>query len=214
MIRCSKADGIRDYFHLACIGFGDNAVRNAFPPALATEDWVPISRVVAHPRRLESDGRGGQKPIWIESLAEGSTPLNAAFTHTCRLVARWCDEHPGSYPPTVICVTDGDSTDGDFSRPAKVLTSLHTDDGEVLLFNLHVDSRAGTEILYPDSPGSLDAFGKKLFELSSPFPPHLRSRAASSEIRVADGSRFFAYRAGSESASRFFELGTRPARMT
>jgi len=214
MIRCSKSDGIRDYFHLACIGFGDGAVRNAFPPAIANDGWVPISRVVANPRRLDPDGMGGKRPCWIESVAEGSTPLNAAFTHTCRLVARWCDEHPKSYPPTVICVTDGDSTDGDFSRAARVLTNLHTDDGETLLFNLHVDSSAGREILYPDSPDSLDVFGKKLFELSSPFPPHLKARAASSELKVADGSRFFAYRAGSESASRFFELGTRPARIT
>jgi hypothetical protein len=114
----------------------------------------------------------------------------------------------------VICVTDGDSTDGDFAAEARVLARLHTDDGETLLFNLHVDSRFGAESLYPDRADGLDEFGRKLFELSSPFPPHLLDRARSSGLAVSPASRFFAYRAGAESAARFFELGTRPARLS
>jgi hypothetical protein len=49
--------------------------------------------------------------------------------------------------------------------------------------------------------------------MSSTFPPHLRERAGSAGFSLAPDARFFAYGAGAELATRFLDLGTRPAKL-
>ncbi|MEI6874883.1 MAG: VWA domain-containing protein, partial [Spirochaetota bacterium] len=123
------------------------------------------------------------------------------------------DAHPASYPPTVISVTDGTSTDGSPVQAADVLRRLHTDDGECLVYNLHVRSGGGREVIFPDSDAGLDEQGRLLFGMSSPIPPHLLERASQAGFAVRRGARFFAYGAGAELVAKFFELGTRPTRL-
>ncbi len=55
----------------------------------------------------------------------------------------WADAHSSSYPPTIIHVTDGASTDGDPSAVAAALRQMSTSDGECLLFNLHISTTGG-----------------------------------------------------------------------
>lgn len=212
-VRCSRPDGVRDYFHVACLGYGNGAVRSAFQSGVGGGDWSPISRIAASPARLEDLPGGGKEPRWIDPVAKGDTPMVAAFTEACRLAAGWCDAHPRSYPPTVINISDGEATDGDPSRAAEVLRSLHTDDGDILLFNLHVGSGGGAEVAYPADDRRLDEHGRLLFSISSRFPPHLLPRARDAGYGVGPDSRFFAYGAGAELATRFLELGTRPANL-
>lgn len=209
-VRCSRPDGVRDYFHIACLGYGDGKVSNALPEGTGGGEWTPISRIAAAPARVEDLPSGGREPRWIEPVAEGDTPMAAAFEAACRLAARWCDAHPRSYPPTVINVSDGEPTDGDPRPAAEVLGNLHTEDGDILVFNLHVGSGGG-EVAFPSEDSRLDAHGRLLFSMSSRFPPHLLARAAESGFSVGPESRFFAYGAGAELATRFLELGTRPA---
>lgn len=132
----------------------------------------------------------------------------------CEITARWCDSRPASYPPTVIAVTDGMSTDGDPSGAANILKQIHTEDGSVLLFNLHIAGDSGSEIVFPDNSRDLDRHGTLLFEMSSPFPPHLMEQAPAFGFSVNTGARFFAYSAGAEITAKFFNLGTRSSRMT
>ena len=211
-VRCSRPDGVRDYFHIACLGYGNGKVRNALPEGTGGNGWTPISRIAAAPARLEELPGGGKEPRWIEPEAEGDTPMRAAFEEACRLAARWCDAYPRSYPPTVINISDGEPTDGDPRAAAEILSSLHTGDGELLVFNLHVGS-GGAEVAYPSDDSGLDEHGRLLYALSSRFPPHLLARAGDSGFVVGPESRFFAYGAGAELATRFLELGTRPASM-
>jgi len=208
-VRCNKAEGVRDYFHIACLGYNEDGVRSAFAPPLSGRDYVEVSRLAASPLRLEAGEDGATTPVWIEPRASGGTPMRAAFAEACRFLADWCDAHPDSYPPTVINVTDGQSTDGNPSEEASILKRLHTDDGECLLFNLHVRSGGGGEVVFPDSPAGLDEYGRLLFDLSSPFPPHIAETARKLGMRIESGSRFFVYGAGAEIATRFFSLGTR-----
>ncbi len=208
--RCAKADGIRDYFHIACIGFGDDRVESLLP---GKEEWVPVSVLAERPARLLKDENGNARPSWIEPLANGSTPLRAAFERACTLAAGWCDAHASSYPPTVIAVTDGDSSDGDPGRAAEILRQIHTDDGPALLFNLHISAKTGKAIVFPNSPKGLDEYGKLLFSMSSPFPPHLYAMGENMGFNLEPDSRFFAYGADSVMTTRFFDLGTRPSGM-
>ncbi|HSV55746.1 MAG TPA: hypothetical protein VLH39_01375, partial [Magnetospirillaceae bacterium] len=209
-VRCTRTDGVRDYFHVACLGYGDGTVSSALPEGLGGSEWTPISRIAGAPARLEDLPSGGKEPRWIDPVAEGDTPMTAAFEAACRLAARWCDAHPRSYPPTVINVSDGEPTDGDPRPAAKVLGSLHTDDGEVLVFNLHVGSGGG-EVAFPSEDSRLDQHGRLLFSMSSRFTPHLLALAADSGLSAGPESRFFAFGAGADLATRFLELGSRSA---
>ncbi|MBN1243418.1 MAG: hypothetical protein JXA15_12020 [Spirochaetales bacterium] len=212
-VRCNKPDGVRDYFHLAALGYGDDRVAPAFGGVLTGADWIPISRVAANPYAIERDSGSGPRPRWIEARASGGTPMREAFEHACRLVAAWCDAHPDSYPPTVINVTDGEPTDGSPENAASILRRIHTDDGESLLFNLHVAGEGRRETIFPAEERDVEPSGRQLFRMSSEFPPHLRDGAAASGFVLGEGARFFAYGAGAELATRFLDLGTRPGRM-
>src|SRR6516162_10307375 len=64
VIKCTKSDGIRDYFHVGVIGYGAK-VGPAFGGALAGQGLVPISEIGDKPLRVEQrtkkmdDGAGG-----------------------------------------------------------------------------------------------------------------------------------------------------------
>jgi hypothetical protein len=61
----------------------------------------------------------------------------AALTKVAEAAVGWCDSHPTSYPPTILHVTDGQSTDGSPEHIADGLRQISTQDGACLLFNLH-----------------------------------------------------------------------------
>lgn len=211
VVRCRKADGVRDYFHVGCWGFGDGRVWSLLP---LEEKTLIISKLAQSPRSIQRDEAGLPHPSWVLPKAEGNTPLRAAFREACLLVGEWCDRHFDSYPPTVILITDGKSTDGTPEEEARILKQLHTSDGETLLFCLHIATQSEGEILFPAQvPDGIDAEGKFLFEISSPMPLHIRQQALRLGYTIEEGSRFFAYGAGPERVSHFFELGTRPAQL-
>ncbi|MBS2966979.1 hypothetical protein KGA66_28355, partial [Actinocrinis puniceicyclus] len=122
----------------------------------------------------------------------------------------WVGERPGSFPPIVLNLTDGESTDGDPSEAAARLRSLATADGPVLLFNLHVSNGSATPVVFPDRDDSLpDAFARLLFGMSSVLPPHMKSYAAGEGLPVSDASRGFVFNADIASVVQFLDIGTR-----
>ena len=226
IVRCTKADGVRDYFEIGVIGYGGERVGSAFGGELANRKLIPISQIESNPLRIEErdqDLDGGDDvmekqrvkfPVWIDPIHDGGTPMREAMSIIAETVAEWCDSHPSSYPPTVVHVTDGQSTDGDPEDIAEAIKGISTNDGEVLLFNLHVDNEAGDEILFPSSEDELpDEYGKLLFRMSSPFPEHLASVAQDMGYDVSGNSRFFAYKAGMDFIGHFFEIGTRASQL-
>lgn len=226
IVRCTKADGVRDYFDIGVIGYGGERVGSAFGGELANRKLIPISEIESNPLRIEEreqDLDGGDDvmekqrvklPVWIDPIHDGGTPMREAMGIIAETVAEWCDKHPSSYPPTVVHVTDGQSTDGDPEDIAEAIKGISTNDGEVLLFNLHVDNEAGDEILFPSSEDELpDEYGKLLFRMSSPFPEHLASVAQGMGYDVSGDSRFFAYKAGMDFIGHFFEIGTRASQL-
>ncbi len=211
VVRCRKADGVRDYFHISCLGFGDGRVWSLLP---LEEPILPISQLAQFPRSIQRDPGGLPHPSWVLPQAEGNTPLRAAFQEVCRIVGGWCDLHYASYPPTVILITDGKSTDGNPVEEARILKQLHTSDGETLLFCLHIATHTQGEILFPaELSPRLDEYGQFLFQISSPMPLHIFEQALRFGYPVKEGSRFFAYGAGPERIAHFFDLGTRPAQL-
>jgi hypothetical protein len=226
IVRCTKADGVRDYFDIGVVGYGGDNVGSAFGGALSGRIVLPISEIESNPLRIderEQDVDSGDDvldkqvvkfPVWIDPLHDGGTPMCGAMRIIAETVAEWCDSHPSSYPPTVVHVTDGQSTDGDPEDIAEAIKGISTNDGEVLLFNLHVDTESGDEILFPSSEDELpDEYARLLFRMSSPFPDHLVTAAQGMGYDVTGDSRFFAYKAGMDFIGHFFEIGTRASQL-
>jgi hypothetical protein len=220
-IKCAKEEGVRDYFHVAVLGYGATS-GPALAGTLAGRELVPLSEVASSPARLETrskkmpDGAGGlveqevRFPIWVDPVASGGTPMSDALTRAHGVVSGWLAAHPGCFPPVVLNLTDGDSTDGDPTPAAEKVRSLTSSDGEVLLFNLHVSSDGGAPINFPDTESSLtDEFARVLFRLSSPLPGHLRTYAQQQGFGVTEGSRGLVFNADVTSIVQFLDIGTR-----
>lgn len=226
IIRCSRAEGVRNYFEIGVLAYGDNTVCSGLGGALSEGVMHPVSAVADHPLRIEErtktvdDGAGGfvkqstKFPIWFEPVMSGNTPMCAAFRQAAEVLVDWCDQHPNAYPPTVIHVTDGQSTDGDPELIVDQLKLIATQNGDCLVFNLHVDANESEPVMFPVIESVLpDQFSRLLFRMSSQIPPNLLPIARDYYPGTADDALFFAYMAGIEATVNFFEIGTRASNL-
>jgi hypothetical protein len=229
--RCTRAKGaadyeVRDYFHVGVLGYGANGPSNALQGVLSESVMNPISLMEKAPIRIEEkmrrvdDGAGGvlqqaiKFEVWAEPIANGGTPMCAALLAAAEELAAWCQQHQNSYPPTLLHITDGESTDGDPSALAEDLRSLRTQDGEVLLFNLHISSRGDNPVLFPETElGLPDSFAELLFRMSSQLPTHLVDFASTKELALSPQSRGFVFNADAVQIVDFFDIGTRPTQL-
>jgi hypothetical protein len=161
-------------------------------------------------------------PVWVDPVMNGNTPMSEAFTAAEQVVAACCGLHPTSFPPIVINITDGDSTDGDPAPAAGRLRSARTDDGHALLFNVHLPARDSNEphrprreVVFPDSAESLpDGSAAQLFAMSSELPAPMAEAASSAGYAVRPGTRGFLCNAQPTSVVDFLDIGTRAATPT
>jgi len=228
VLRCAKEEGVRDYFHVGVIGYGERVQRLIQP----TDDFetgtglVPISHLADRPRRMEQrikeveDGEGEtheqrvKVPIWFDPQAKNGTPMCQALDLAAQTVRDWIDRHPSSYPPVVINVTDGEATDGDPLRYAQQLREFATDDGEVLLFNVHLSESEATPVELPASRAELPAdvdYAETLFQMSSRLPFSMRSAAEQEGYTVNLDTHGFVFNADPVALVRFLDIGTRPS---
>jgi hypothetical protein len=221
---CSKADGVRDYFHVGVVAYSGLDARNGFQGALSVDILHPISRVAEMPLRIESrmkrvvgsnDEISEQPikfPIWFDPQNRGKTSMCAGLSVALDVLSAWCSKHPNSFPPTVLHVTDGHPTDGDPEPIADKIKALQTEDGACILFNLHIDVGSGPSRIFPNDDRLLsDRFGKRLFRMSSQLPPYAMQTARSKGYDVRPGARGFVFNAGIEAVADFFDIGTRPS---
>src|SRR5260221_2116541 len=135
------------------------------------------------PARLEdrtkkvSDNAGGvvdtkiRFPIWMDPVSNGATPMCQAFGIFRDLLDQWVLEHKNGFPPTILHLTDGESTDGDPSQVRQEILSRSANDDAVVVFNCHASSRHSLKIEYSSNDSQMpDEVSKTLFNLSSPLP--------------------------------------------
>ncbi len=221
VLRCVKSpqEGPRSYFAVGVIGYctagpGSNRIRSAFSPPLDAADvaWTPD--LAANPLRVDlrtAPSGSGQvsSPVWIEPHASGGTPMCGAFDRAGRLVAGWLQRYPASFPPIVMNLTDGQSTDGDPAPWAERLRLLSSDDGPVLLFNLHLSGTEAAPVLFPSSGvGLADEYSQALFQMSSELPPFMLDAARAQGSPVEPGTRGFGFNADLRSIMTFLNVGT------
>lgn len=224
VIKCSKGEEIRDYFHIGVIGYGVQ-VAPALGGALAGQDIIPISQIAANPLRVEdrtrkiSDGAGGlvevtQKfPVWAEPVANGGTPMRHAFEATHRLLASWVATHSSSFPPVVINISDGEATDiseeAELFEIADAIKAFQTNDGKALLLNLHLSSNRSAQIEFPSTEDRLpDNYARTLYRMSSVLPDAMLHLAKDCGFAATPESRGFIFNANIEQVVDFLEIGT------
>jgi len=235
ILRCAKEDGVRDYFAVGVIGYGDrvqplirlgDAVEaSAAGAPVGVAELVPVSALAERPLRLEErirkvpkpDGSGfveqrARFPVWFDPQAVNGTPMCQALDLATGILRRWVDLYPRAFPPIVVNVTDGEATDGDPLRFAQHLRTYGTEDGEVLLFNVHLSSATAPAIELPDTLDGLpDPYARTLYQMSSPLPFTMRSAAEAEGFRTSLDTRGFIFNADPTALVRFLEIGTRPS---
>ncbi len=223
VLKCAKADGIRDFFHVAMLSYGGR-VASAFGGALAGKTLVPVSELANNPLRVEvrarkvDNGLGGVSeeqfkfPVWFEARPTGHTLMCEAMRRAKAYLQTFLAAHPDCYPPLVINITDGAPSDGDPADPAADLRAMGSTDGHVLLFNAHLSDKQNRPVEFPESESGLpDEYARRLFRMSSRLPPKLIEAARAGGFAVGSQARGFVFNADLVAIIRFLDVGTRVA---
>lgn len=189
VLRCIKGTETRNYYDIAVIGYG-HEVHSAWNGTLAGRDFVSPEELKGNPykkiiTREEKRTRKGvvvkevEKVQWIEANSEGHwTYVHRAFAKAKELLDGWMEQHHDKdcYPPTIINITDGKfngASKESILQQANELKSMFTNDGNVLLFNIHITTATNGELtLFPINKGEVSGnpYSTTLYELSSLLP--------------------------------------------
>lgn len=161
--RARRSDGVRDYYDIAVLSYSGDTVESLLSER---PEFISVSEL-AH-RRVEQSvwsrehelPGGGHTitttvtPRHILPSAEGRTPMFEAMDEACSMLRRWCDDprNIASFPPVVLNITDGEFSDcgeDELADISRSIRSLGTDDGNVLLLNIHITSGSGKPMIFP-----------------------------------------------------------------
>ena len=219
VLACRSGTKIRDRCRICVIGY-----QGEFngPPIIDPIVDGMVSEVadLAKMRRFKDhmlDGTGKrvevdiEMPIWLDAKANGWTPMHSAFDRASEVVQQWVSKHPDGFPPVIINITDGAPN---FIEPAQKaaeqLTALHTTDGNVLLFNIHVSDNQ-KEIILPHSRDQVagDRTAELLFDISSLLPETF-FETAKNDYGLAPqvGARCLVYHAAETLMVKLLEFGS------
>ena len=229
-IRASGDEGIRDWMDVGVIGYRTDqaatpVIEAALTGPLAGRTLVSITDIGNHPARIDTsvqqiqDEETGEMlevpsddPIWIDPVAEGSTPMCHVLHRAHGILQQWIVKHPQSFPPIVVHITDGESQDGDPLPYAEAVRALATSDGNVLLLNCHLSMAAEAPCLFPVSETELsDPLAKVLLRMSSVLPEPLLRSAIAEGYAKGPGARGMAFNADMAVLIKFLDMGTRAA---
>lgn len=228
VLRCIKGSETRDYYDIAIIGYGENAY-SGWKGELEGRDFVKPSELKEHPykkitTKKETRTRKGVKVVeveevqWIEAEAtQGWTRVHLAFEKAKGLLDEWMEKHHDKdcYPPTIINITDGEfngATKEYVLQQANELKSMFTNDGNVILFNIHISANKAVCVTCPASKDevSFSSLATTMYEMSSLLPMRYSDRIA--DLR-GDGTPNNRYRAMSINADmstliQLMDIGT------
>lgn len=229
-IRASGDEGIREWMDVGVIGYRtDQQAQPIIQPALqgvlAGRPLVSITEIGNNPTRIDTtmtrveDEETGEiieypsdSPVWVDPVAEGSTPMCHVLHYTHGILSQWIQQHPHSFPPVVIHITDGESQDGDPIPYAEAVRNLATSDGNVLLFNCHLSMTTANPFVFPSADVGLpDELARVLFHMSSPLPQMFFDAAVSEGFALQPGARGMAFNADMVVLVKFLDMGTRAA---
>jgi hypothetical protein len=225
----AKKDGtveVRPRADIAVLSYEGSSVRSALSGSLAVSDFVSLTELQMNPitieqrKRKEIDETGQEFevpvafPIWVKPMAGGGTPMCAALRRARDLAEEWAASHPRNYPPVVINVTDGVATDGNPRGIAEQITQVRTNDGQALLFNVHITDLNIAPITYPVSEDELpnDKYAHLLLSMSSIIPETSRMLLSSMLNQpIQPGARGLIFNGDAASVRQMFVFASVPA---
>ncbi len=189
VLRCIKSNEVRHYYDIAVIGYGEDAY-SGWNGDLEGRKFVspeelrnnPFKKIVVREEKRTRKGtmvKEVEKVQWMEARHDGSwTHVHKAFDMAHGLLEEWMSEHHDKdcYPPTIINITDGEfngTTKDHVLQQANELKSMFTNDGNVILFNIHfTSSKSADEVVCPIEKGELkgNLYAELLFDMSSLLP--------------------------------------------
>jgi hypothetical protein len=221
VLRSAKADGVRDYFHVGVLGYGQT-LNTLYGGRVPFDILRPISQVGMAPLRVEErvnidfDNQGNKFeskvmfPVWYEAKASGKTPMVEAVGAAVLAITSFVELFPNAFPPIVLNLTDGIPTDGNPQEMAKTLRALKTNDGNVLMFNLLLASIPSAPNYFLGDENLLtDKFSKLLFRMSSLLPQKVLDAARNEGFRLDPNARGVVFNADPTAVVRFLDIGTR-----
>ena len=189
VLRCIKMNETRHYYDIAVVGYGQRAY-SGWQGELEGRDFVSPEELKNHPftkiiTRKETRTRRGtqikevEQVQWVSARHDGSwTHYHEAFDYARKLLDEWMEEHheKDCYPPTIIHITDGEynhATREEVMQKANELKAMFTNDGNVILFNIHFSSNTTSDsVACPINKKELggNEYAETLFDLSSLLP--------------------------------------------
>lgn len=228
VLRCIKGNETRDYYDIAIIGYGEEAY-SGWKGELEGRDFVKPSELKEHPYkkttvRKETRTRKGVKVVeveevqWIEANATKSwTKVHHAFDKAKQLLQNWMAKHHDKdcYPPTIINITDGEFNGASKEyvlQQANELKSMFTNDGNVILFNIHISANKGINVTCPADKKEVSSneFATTLFELSSLLPERYSNRIADLRNDTIPSDRYTAMSVNADMSTliQLMDIGT------
>ena len=205
VLRCIKTNEVRHYYDIAVIGYGSDAY-SGWQGELEGRDFVSPQELKEHPfktitTRKEVRTRRGtvtkevESVQWIDANDNGSwTRMDKAFGKAKELLEKWMEQHHDKdcYPPTIINITDGlfnGTTKENMLQRSNELKSMFTNDGNVLLFNIHIVPNDQESVVFPVDKSEVESgsYGQTLYEMSSLLPT--RYNEPISDIRGDEGNK-------------------------
>ena len=237
--RATRDGEVRNYYDIAVVGYASPTTesdldcgcgikylldgRRKFMPVDALAGLQPpVKRFVQ--RRMTVDGEilisEEEMPAWIDACAYGKTPMFEVFSEIRELLSGWCANpvNAGSFPPVVINITDGEVSDCNPSELIDItrrIRSLGTDDGNVLLMNIHITSKPSPVSLLFPTAGELDGsdrYAMLLADCSSRMPEAFNSWIDESRgLKNGGGSPYWAmgYNTSPEGMFAMLNIGSR-----
>ena len=212
-LACDTSAGFKDRCHVSVIGYGEQVecliggmISDVYNSPIATRKVT----------RLVPDGAGGtvgieaDVPIWLQPMADNGTPMHTAFEYAAEVAGKWCSEHPNNFPPIVFNITDGAATEPDLTiYAAEKAMNIRTEDGNVLVFNVHI-AHGGNEVIFPHNTARFadDIFAEFLFGISSVLPEPLRGEAKIHGFDLQPDARCFGYNASEVKLIQMLDFST------
>ncbi len=203
---CINGKEVRNRVYVTIIGYGnENGV------SIVREGW--IADFVSDLQNCKTNGT-----TIIAPKSYGMTPMAEAFTMANKCIETWLAQRQSQDAkvpaPIVINITDGypDDVTTATQEAQKIMNIQTRDDGNVLVFNIHMDDSSDqVEIKFPTNKSVLNGVpeGEFLFDISSEMTEDfIRAAKAQRFEGIMTGSKGFVVNAKGDTLVRFVTFGS------
>lgn len=212
-LRCIGSGGeVKNRFEIAILGYGktENAAHSGWEGQLTGKWVVSIKNIFEFPLGLNND-----KPIWVKPYAESNTPMTKAFENAKRICSDWIDwgNHKDCHPPIIINITDGEATDAGnnfiaLKNQVELINTLRTNYGNVRILNIHISTRSGDKLLFPNKIETDNKFENLLFEISSHLDGNMIRIAQQKGYDIDQNAKGYVFNGNASDLMNFLNIGT------